>query len=55
MGDRTARSAFGNRFAGAAQTGRHDRRVVKDKPYPCVKLADIENNAPVRAKQPACE
>ena len=48
MGDRTARSAFGNSCAGAAQTGRQDRRAVKDKPYPCVKLADTEDDAPLR-------
>ena len=33
----------------AAETGRQQRRAVKDKPYPCVKLADIENDAPFRA------
>src|SRR3954465_12596109 len=45
MGDRRARSAFRNRPARSAETGREQRRAVKDKPCPCVKLADIENDA----------
>ena len=48
MGDRIARSAFRNRPARSAETGREQRGAVKDKPCPCVKLADTEDDAPFR-------
>ena len=42
MGDRRARSAFRNRPARSAETGREQRGAVKDKPCSRVKLANIE-------------
>ena len=50
MGDRRARSAFRNRPARSAETGREQRGAVKDKPCSRVKLANIENDAPLRAR-----
>src|SRR5437868_14826693 len=51
MGNRSGgRGAFGNCCACSTQTGRKYLGAVKDKPAPCVKLADAEDDAPFRTR-----